>query len=374
MNKKNSILNMKKILILLFLSLFITSCFWESDDVKKAKQDLGISGYEEVVVDKIEDKKTTEEIVLDTNSDLRVKVNLISWDKMLVFDELKYNDFRKWESKISWKTLWIIDKITVDFSNEDSDFPNNSYILKKFKKWDDNFKYNANSKFKVLDFWLNKYIITANYGDLKSIYEVLVLVSEKNDKILEQLDNNDTLEEKIKEEEWFTRELIWEEDNLVYTDLPKWWDFWNVVKLWENSFTYSDIKWLEIKKEIFQDINCWKNEDTDKYFVTEFLWERISSWYYWNTCRDIVKWKWISFFVARLDWNNYIYEKNYIDTSNWFYWTYEIEKGELFTGEDLTFSEKLEKLNIKRKELKENNAENKNRLSVVDNLFKKIAK
>jgi len=30
------------------------------------------------VVDKIEDKKTTEEIVLDTNSDLRVKVNLIS--------------------------------------------------------------------------------------------------------------------------------------------------------------------------------------------------------------------------------------------------------------------------------------------------------
>ena len=373
MSKKNSILNMKKILILLFLSLFITSCFWESDEVKKAKAEIWISGYDKK--DFVNNTDIDNNVTLDEKKVWKkIKVSKISWDEILEFDDLVYDNFKKWSSKISWKTLWIIDKITVKFSNEESDSPDDFHTLSKFKKWDDNFKYNVDTKYKVLDYGLNKYIITAHYGDFKSVYQVLILLSKNDDKYIEEINSNDEVFEKNKEEEWFTRELIWEEDNLVYTDLPKWWDFGNVVKLWENSFTYSDIKWLEINKEIFQDINCWKNEDTDEYFVTEFLWEKISSWYYWNTCREIIKWKLISFFVIRLDWNNYIYEKNYLDTSNWFYWIYEIEKGELFTDEDLSISEKLEKLKAKRKELKENNAKNKNRLSVVDNLFKKIAK
>jgi len=240
MNIKNNVFFLSKLLIFLSISLLLTSCIWESDDVKNAKKELWINGYEkENIVE-----TSSEDIVLDTNSDPRIKVNHISWDNVLEFDELKYDDFKSWSSKISWKTSWIIDKIIVDFSNKDSDFPNDSYKLDRFKKWDETFVYNAKSNFKVLDFWTNKYMVTAYYGDFKSVYEVLILVSENDDKVLDKVDNVETLNEKIKEEEWFTKELIWTENNLVYTDLPKWWDIGNVVKLWENSFTYSDSKWI----------------------------------------------------------------------------------------------------------------------------------
>jgi len=348
---------MKKIIITIFLLLALTSCFGDSKEVIEAKKDLWII---EKTSEDLE-KEKQENISTDLSEDPRISITQLSGEKLLELDKLNYQDFKNGHSKITWKTLWFVDKITVDFSNENSEYPNDSFTLKKFKSWWDTFAYNANSKFKVLDFWLNKYIFTAEANWKKSVLELKVLVSVNDDEYL----NWKTKKEKNnlkKEEETETTELIWDENDLVFTQLPEWWDFGSVVKLWEKSFTYSDIKWLEIKKEIFKKITCWKNEDTDKYFVTEFLGDKLNSYYYWNTCRDLVKDKWIWFYVIRLDWDKYIYEKDYIDLVHWFYWTYELETWTWVTKENIS---------DKNKELKEKNRDFKN-TEIVDNLFKKI--
>ncbi len=46
----------------------------------------------------------------------------------------------------------IVDKIQVLFSNATSNYPDDSYVLQKFKKGDSTFTYMASSKHQVLDF------------------------------------------------------------------------------------------------------------------------------------------------------------------------------------------------------------------------------
>ena len=348
---------MKKIILAIFLLLALTSCFGDSKEVIDAKKELWI--IEKTAEDF--EKEKAEKNISDLSSDPRISITQISWKKLLELDDLKYEDFKNWHSKITWKTLGFVEEIKVDFSNASSEYPNDPFVLSKFKSWWKNFTYNANSQYKVLDFGLNKYIFTAYTWNGTSVLELKVLVSIDDDQYLEWKTDQ---EEKIKnkEEETKKTEMIWDENDVVFTELPEWWDFWNVIKLWEKSFTYSDIKWFEVKKEIFQNISCWKNEDTDKYFVTEFLSERQKSYYYWNTCRPLIKDKWISFYVIRLDWDNYYYEKHYIDKIHWFYWVYELEKWE-WVDKDTIWD--------KNKELKEKNTEFEN-TKIVDNLFKKI--
>ena len=351
---------MKKIIIVLFLILALTSCFGDSKEVINAKKDLG-------VIEKTQqdlNNENNQNNIKDLSEDPRISIKQISGKKMIELDKLKYEDFKKWNANITWKTLGKVDKIKVEFSNENSDYPNDSFVLSRFKPGDKTFLYHANSKYKVLDFGLNKYIITAYYWDKKSVLELDVLVSINDDKYIDWKAKKDISKTETKEEETKTKELIWDENDIVFTELPEWWDFWNVVKLWEKSFTYSDIKWLEIKKEIFPKINCGKNPDTDKYYVTEFLWEKLNSYYYWNTCRDLVKDKGFGFFVIRLDWDKYIYEKDYIDLVHWFYWTYELETWTGVTKENIA---------EKNKELKAKNKDFEN-IKIVDNLFKKIIK
>lgn len=355
---------MKKIIILVFLTLFLSSCFWDSQEVIKAKKDLWIIKENPKVLQQetpqdLQQKKA-KNTINDLSEDPRISITQISGKPLLKLDPLKYSDFKNWYAKITGTTLWQVDKIKVDFSNENSIYPNNSFVLKKFKSWWKTFLYNANSKYKVLDFWLNKYLFTAYSWDSKSVLELKVLVSVNDDEYLDWKTKKQNSFEK--QEETKKTELIWDENDLVFTKLPEWGDFWNVVKLWEKSFTYSDIKWLEIKKEILSKINCTKNEDTDEYFVTEFLSDRQKSYYYWNTCRDLIKDKGISFYVIRLDWDKYFYEKHYIDLVHWFYWIYELESWEWVNKDNIS---------EKNKELKAKNREFKN-TEIVDNLFKKI--
>ena len=349
---------MKKIILAIFLLLALTSCFGDSKEVIDAKKDLWIieKTAEDIEKEKVENNNS------DLSSDPRISITQISWKELIELDKLSYEDFKKGHAKITGKTLWFVEEIKVDFSNENSEYPNDSFTLKKFKSWWDTFAYNANSKFKVLDFGLNKYTFTAYTWNWTSVLELKVLVSVNDDEYLEWK----TKQEEVFEdrEETKTTQMIWDEEDIVFTELPEWGDFWNVIKLWEKSFTYSDIKWLEVKKELFQNISCDKNEDTDKYFVTEFLWEKLSSYYYWNTCRDLVKDKGFGFYVVRIDWDNYFYEKHYIDSIHWFYWVYELETWTWVTKENIS---------DKNKELKEKNREFGN-TEIVDNLFKKIIK
>jgi hypothetical protein len=122
--------------------------------------------------------------------------------------------------------------------------------------------------------------------------------------------------------------------------------------LWETSFTYTQIKGLEIQKQILWEVSC---DD-----VTEFLAEKLSTWYFWNTCRDIVKDKGIKFNVIRLAWDEYIYERHYIDFTKWLYGTYELETG---TGVD------KDTIEDKNTELKEKSFPT---IEIVDDLMKDI--
>jgi len=347
---------MKKIIILVFLSLILTSCFGDSQEVIDAKKDLWI--IEKTADDLKEDKAWN--VINDLSEDPRISITQISGEPLLKLNPLKYSDFKNWHSKITGTTLWQVDKIKVNFSNENSEYPNDSFVLQKFKSWWNKFQYNANSQFKVLDFGLNKYLFTAYSWDKKSVLELKVLVSLNDDEYLDWKNKKQDSFKKV--EETKTKELIWDENDLVFTELPEWGDFWNVVKLWEKSFTYSDIKWFEVKKEIIKKINCGKNEDTGEYFVTEFLQERQNSYYYWNTCRDLIKDKGISFYVIRLDWDKYFYEKHFIDLIHWFYWVYELESWEWVNKDNIS---------EKNKELKEKNKDFTN-TEIVDDLFKKI--
>jgi hypothetical protein len=53
--------------------------------------------------------------------------------------------------------------------------------------------------------------------------------------------------------------------------------------------------------------------------------ENNTWWFYWNTLRPILWDKWVSFYVIRLDWDNYLYEKHYY-LENWIYWVVSLEK------------------------------------------------
>jgi hypothetical protein len=61
----------------------------------------------------------------------------------------------------------------------------------------------------------------------------------------------------------------------------------------------------------------------------------MTSWYYWNTCRDIVKDKGIKFNVIRLQGDDYVYERHYIDFVHGFYGVYELETGTGVTSENI---------------------------------------
>ncbi len=364
---------MKKTLLLVILTLLLSSCFWDSEDVTKAKQDLWVIVW---TSSEVAPSKWKNEIEIPTMWDLmdikwdpRIKVTQISGEKLLSLDNLNYSDFKNGYSKITWTTLGRVDKIIVSFSNDESDFPSDWFTLKKFKWWDTTFEYNASSKFKVLDFWINKYRFVAYSGNNISTLELLVVVSEDDKRVLEWNRSVWEYEENIENNSISDdgEEEIYEE--LLEWDLPTGWDYWDIVKLGDDSFTYSDIKGLEINKVGDTSIDC-SNIDG----VTSYIKENIAKWPYWNTCRNISKENGVYFYVTKMDKNEYVYEKHYIDPKHWLHWSFELERAELYsTEEELNVTERDTLLWEKNKELKTKNGDFKT-LSIVDSLFKEITK
>ncbi len=363
---------MKKIAIILFFGFLLTSCFWDSDEVIKAKQDLGVIQWTSIE-ESVENNEGSIAIptmwdLMDIKGDPRIKITQISGEKLLELWDLDYDEFKTWYSKITGTTLGQVDKIIVSFSNEESEFPSDWFTLKKFKGWDTTFEYNASSKFKVLDFGVNQYRFVAYSGTQKSILELLVVVSEDDKRVLEWnasvWDYEESVENVTTQED--TEENVYEE--LADGDLPKGWDFWDIVKLWGSSFTYSDIKGLEINTVTDTSIDC---SDIDG--VTSYIKENIAKWPYWNTCRSILKENWVYLYVTKMDQNEYVYEKHYIDPKHWLHWSFELERGELYSTEDeLSVTERDSLLWDKNKELKSKN-DDFTQQSITDSLFKKIA-
>ncbi len=377
--------------------MLLSSCFGESDEITQAKQELWViespttdtnitvSDTDTNNIDTSSDDTDSTETVSsndinntdsletsaseekNTNTEMakhiayieeqwRIQVQHISWEKLLELWKLNYNDFKKWNVKILWKTLWDVSQIVVEFSNNDSDYPNDSFTLKKFQSWDPSFEYNAVSRFKNLDFGLNTYTFTATHSWWESQLELLVMVSENDNITISGEKNTDAQSTKP--------QIIGGTESISTADLPSGWSYGNIINISETSFTYSDIKWLEIQswKSGNLTLNCSKNEMSEKYYVTEFLAETQKSWYYWNTCREISNKKWTSFFVTRLDGDEYVYEKHYLDASKWLYGVYELER-----WSDATSSN----LNEINKQLKAKN-ETFTSLTVVNELFRNI--
>lgn len=347
----------KNSLIMLLCIFTLSSCFTSPEDVNKAKQDMWIIEEKTPIIETIEEKKVTNTENIKTTKKTQnknINIEYITEEKFLKLDILDYTSFINWEAEISWTTLEKIDKIIVTFSNSTSNFPKDVFELKQFSPWNKTFIYRAHTTYKVLDFWVNEYIFTAYVWEKISKLKLTVDVKTKEEKTLE------TKEKEI--EEIIYDKIDLKNDDIILT-LPKWWAFGHPISLWENWFTYSDISGLEITKYPFSsEVNC-EN-------ITDFLTEKIGTWLYWNTCRNILptkeweKSKWISIYVIRLDLDNYYYEKHFLNFDKWLYWSYEIEKG--------TWVDK-ENISEKNSELKEKNKDILN-IEIVNNLFKEIIK
>ncbi len=323
---------MKKILWIMLLTLVLTSCGQSRGEIDAAKKDLlgdTVSQQDDTQPDASEDKKSQQSNSL---------IQIMPQDTLayLVFDSISERELTSGEVIISGTTNIQVDKIQVLFTNPTSKYPDDDYTLQAFKSGDTTFKYIASSKNQVLDFGQNEYIFRAWAGKEISETKIVLNVLDENNK--ETIGSEST--------------LVGPEDNTISIDLPTSSKYGEPLMLWEESFTYTQIKGFEVKKEILPEISC----ET----LTDYLWERMNVWYYWNTCRDIVKEKWIKFNVIRLDGEKYVYERHYVDFTHGFYGIYELE-----TGVDVT----SENISDKNQELKEREFPS---LEIVDDLMKDI--
>lgn len=370
---------MKKILSLLFITLLISSCSFNSwDDLEKAKQDLWVvdiennQELEEVkqdIVNKDVENLTTEDVLMDesieeNNSDIitepTFKIEQLTADQFIELDDISNQLEKVTDSvEITWKTLTNVDKIIVNFQNRDSDFPIDNYTLTQFRSWDKTFTYNAKSQFKVLDFGTNEYVFEAYSGDKVSKLQLTIIMPNIEDS--ESASITDTSSE-VTSDISYEKKLVWDENNQIYLSLPKSTSFWEALSAWDDTITYSKINWLEIniKSITSDDINCSN--------VTDYLTTNLWGWFYWNTCRDIIKDDGISFYVLKLDWEAYTYEKHYIDYKHGLYWVYVIKTNIEADKENISSD-----IALKNTELKEQN-DIFSQVDLVDMLFKEIVR
>lgn len=315
---------MKK-LIILILPFFLFSCFWESDEVKQAKQNLlgentqTPAPWEDTTSqreDSFSSQNTQDEIKEDTEKASFYTINYLT-DRFIDIEPITNIENVKDELEIKWLVHnQDIDKIVVSFQNDTSSFPDDVYILQTFKKADTTFLYRAYKKFKVLDEGLNIYTFDAYVGEnlIAKVQLEVFLVAWGN----AQLPSQDVI--------WaseFIPKSIWGESDSVFLHLPvDEGSYGNPLMTGESSFTYSNISWFEVQKssDIFE-MSC------------ENIWDYLKnqySWYYWNTCRPIYEDS-FSVNVLYLQGENYHYERHYIDKKYGFYGTLALEKG---TGVD----------------------------------------
>ncbi len=298
---------------------------------------------------------STENIPTEEEKKSTVEITDLTDNKFLNFDDVDLESLatlKTGEIEITWNIIegTKVDKIIVDFVNHDSDFKEDHYQLQTFKLWDTTFKYRASSRYQVLDFWKNIYTFKAYSGDETAETQVVInLVDNAGNN---ELDSEEALEKLINDEN-----LVWADIENIEGNLPTSIEYWSPSVSWD-TITYPSIEWLKIYSKWVPTMSCWNSD-----LVSKLIEKETSSRYYWNTCRDIVKDKGISVYVIRLDWDNYIYEKHYIDYTNWLYGVLE-----LAVGTDVT----KDNIEEKNNELKEINSTFE-KTTEVDKLFRTIS-
>ena len=298
---------MKKIISLVALMLVITSC-GESRELTQAKDELLDRTPTIQESTPVQTTERSESTLMDTEN---IQVSHLGGEQYLEFNGIDASTLQDWEITIAGSADSRVESIDVLFSNVNSEYADDDYTLQTFSAWDSSFKYIASTRNQVLDFGKNIYIFRAYVGKEYTDTEVSVYFA---DNTQTAISGSET-------------QLIGTENDTLLIDLPVAASYGEPMMLWEASFTYTDIKGLEIQKEILPLVSC-EN-------LTEFLGERINTWYYWNTCREVVKDTWIRFNVIRLDGDQYVYERHYMDFENGLYSTYELETGGWVTSENI---------------------------------------
>lgn len=331
---------MKKIILVLLIGAGLFGAYmylWnDSAKVEDLKQEIlePSTSSSESVQEASSDSLAAQDRAEESSS---IQIIALSENQFLDFDSLDIADITDGEIEISGTSNTSVETISVDFSNPSSDYPDDSYTLQTYKPELGEFVYRASSKNKVLDYGVNNYIFTATSGGETSQTKIVIVFEDENAE---------------PEQSGVETDILGYEENLIAMDFPTSSKYGEPIKLWEASFTYSGIKGLEVNKELFEAPSC------DG--ITEFLTDRLNTWFYWNTCRDIVVDYGIKFNVIRLSGDEYIYERHYLDFRHGLYGVYELETG---TGVD------TENIAEKNNELKEREFPV---IEIVDDLMKDI--
>lgn len=328
------------ILLSLLLIFSLSSCFWNSknedvEDVKKELLDDSVKNNDnEEDIPKYEDENNEDDKNLEEDSEKDDKkddsekniekesytVRYLWNDQFLEIDNLDKQDFTNRNVVITGTTLVNVDKIIVNFSNSESKFPNDKFQLTKFKAGDKNFTYNAFSKYEVLDYWRNEYIIEAYFWDEVAKLEIIINIPTKEEKKITKTEESEKKTDKTNIDSKLDSDIDW-------------------LKLWvaEENLDVSDSDWV-----------------TD--FLTKYT--PNNAWFYWNSSKPLNSGEWLSVYVLRIDWTWYIYEKYYY-TPDWSLWVLQLEK---WTWVD------RDNISEKNSELKERNSDFDT--SEVDKYFK----
>jgi len=318
------------------------------NQVNEAKKEIfeqvdnAVWGVTEVIEGVIEEVKTPT-----------FTIELLSGNDILELDTLKESDLTDWEVDLTWKINAHVDSIRVLYSNSDSDYPDDDYSLQQFVAWSDAFLYRAYSWYETFDFGTNVYTIIMTSWKEESRVQLSILYPHPDDQ--KDSDSDENIENNNAEVH-----------NIDPSELPTGADYGNPVKLGENKFTYSDIKWFQFEKHSAFVVDC--NSD----LVTKTIWEKTGAWSWWNTCRPSEDKTYITYYVLNMKDGEYIYSKHYF-SQNYYAIT------ELSTGVDEWWNA-LESISDKNEWLKNNNDELKEQnesfelTEITDTLFENIIK
>lgn len=275
-----------KIFSIILLLFVLVSCWGESKEIEQAKQNLlnTVSESWENVAENIPSPQS-ENVVPSENLESYTRVENVFWEGFIEVAPVWNVENILETLDISWNVLSKdITKITVSFENPTSAFPKDeNYVLQTYKPGNSTFLYRAYKKYSVLDKGQNLYKIDAY------IWEEL-----KQTVVLEVFLANETQKE--------------------------------ILNVWAQIEMSSQTGNLEIFELTSSGITC------------ENVWDFLSnrySWYYWNTCRPVVKDQSFAVHVLRLDGENYLYEKHYFDTIKNMYAVATLETGSGITREQL---------------------------------------
>lgn len=283
--------------MLLLSSFLLLSCQSQNAKLEQAKLDL-LSGEDVISSSGMEEsdmQQKTQTGMTATGEELpAIEIENAPW-AFLEFAEIDPELLQTGEVEIKGTTLWNVERIEVNFSNATSSYPPDSYTLKTFQAWSWSFRYIASSMNQVLDFWENIYLFRAYSGSEMREARVILRVPKS-------------------ELQASTGALV---SSSSIDGLPQNASYGDPQKISETQIWYSGLSGLILEKKQVPAFWC--------EILPDFLEANMKTWYFWNTCRDIVPGKGISFSLIRIEGEKYVYEKHFLDFSHNWYATLELE-------------------------------------------------